>query len=65
MFFICQGGELGEWEEGSGWEEQTKSDLNPQDIIREKRRQERERRLWEQQQKKHEKHNRPLGAKIS
>lgn len=60
-------GELGEWEENSGWEEQTNPDWDPQTVLREKRRQERERRIWEQQQRKQEKVMRPvsLGAKIS
>lgn len=56
---------MGEWEEGAGWEEQTQNDFDTQNILREKRRQERERRLWEQQQRKQEKFMRPLGAKIS
>lgn len=66
MFLYLQEGELGEWEENSGWEEQTNPDWDPQTVLREKRRQERERRVWEQQQKRQEKVMRPLlGAKIS
>ncbi|GLV45490.1 uncharacterized protein CBL_05593 [Carabus blaptoides fortunei] len=63
---IVPEGELGVWEDTQGWEEQTQPDWDPQLVLREKRRQERERRIWEQQQRK-EKVMRPLslGAKIS
>ncbi|EEZ97347.1 receptor-binding cancer antigen expressed on SiSo cells [Tribolium castaneum] len=57
-------GELQEWEENSGWEGET-LDWDAQQALREKRRQDREKRLWEQQQKRQEKMNRALGARIS
>ncbi|RZC36727.1 receptor-binding cancer antigen expressed on SiSo cells [Asbolus verrucosus] len=57
-------GELREWEESSGWEGQT-LDWDAQEALRQKKRQDRERRLWEQQQKRQEKINRSLGARVN
>lgn len=63
------GGELGEWVENPGWDEDTQldGDETVDAIVRENRRQERERRLLEQQQRRMERHGRaaPLGARIS
>jgi hypothetical protein len=57
-------GELREWEESSGWEGET-LDWDAQEALRQKKRQDRERRLWEQQQKRQERANRSLGARVS
>ncbi|KAJ8914282.1 hypothetical protein NQ315_011016 [Exocentrus adspersus] len=55
--------ELREWDEDSGWEgDVTASDV--QKVLREKKRQERERKVWEQHQKRLEK-TRSLGTKLS
>lgn len=60
--------DLGTWEDTPGWEDQAREDWDPDTILREKRRLERQRRLAEQQQKRQEreqlKMNRPvaLGA---
>ncbi|KAK3925406.1 Receptor-binding cancer antigen expressed on SiSo cells [Frankliniella fusca] len=63
------GGELGEWVENPGWDDDTQLDCDEtvDAIVREKRRKEREKRLLEQQQKRLERHGRavPLGARIS
>lgn len=57
--------ELGEWEENGGWEGET-LDWAAQEALREKKRQDRERRLWQQQQKRLEKAAKlSLGSKIS
>lgn len=57
---------MGEWEENTGWEGET-LDLSVKVALHEKKRQERERRLWEQQQRRLERSNRPvpLGARVS
>nr|CAI5863866.1 unnamed protein product [Callosobruchus analis] len=55
--------ELREWDESSGWENEL-LDHDAQKALREKKRQERERRAWEQQQKKQEKMLRVLGKKF-
>ncbi|XP_069699763.1 receptor-binding cancer antigen expressed on SiSo cells [Periplaneta americana] len=63
--------DLGTWEETPGWEDQAQEDWDPDTILKEKRRLERQRRLAEQQQKRQEreqlKMNRPvaLGARLS
>lgn len=54
--------ELREWEETSGWDGDI-LDSDAQKVLREKKRQERERRVWEQHQKRQEKANR-LGSKL-
>ncbi|XP_034244870.1 receptor-binding cancer antigen expressed on SiSo cells [Thrips palmi] len=63
------GGELGEWVENPGWDDdsQLDGDETVDALVRENRRQERERRLLEQQQRRMERHGRavPLGARIS
>lgn len=56
--------ELREWEETSGWEGET-LDSDAQKVLREKKRQEREKRVWEQQQKRQERMSRSLGSKLS
>lgn len=56
--------ELREWEETSGWEGEA-LDSDAQKVLREKKRLERERRVWEQHQKRQEKMNRSLGSKLS
>ncbi|XP_023016222.1 uncharacterized protein [Leptinotarsa decemlineata] len=56
--------ELREWEESSGWENET-LEHEAQRVLREKKRQDRERRALEQQQKRHEKMGRPLGSRLS
>ncbi|XP_044262337.1 receptor-binding cancer antigen expressed on SiSo cells isoform X2 [Tribolium madens] len=61
---VPESGELQEWEENSGWEGET-LDWDAQQALREKKRQDREKKLWEQQQKRQEKINRALGARIS
>lgn len=53
--------ELENWDENSGWETEA---LDTSELLREKKREERERRALEQQQKRAEKSNRPLGAKL-
>lgn len=62
-------GELGEWVENPGWDDDTHLDCDEtvDAIVREKRRKEREKRLLEQQQRRIERHGRavPLGARIS
>lgn len=58
---------MGEWDENSGWESET-LDWSVKVALHEKKKQERERRLWEQQQKRQERmSNRPvpLGARVS
>lgn len=57
---------MGEWEENSGWEGET-MDWSVKVALHEKKKQERERKLWEQQQKRLERNSRPvpLGAKVS
>lgn len=63
--------DLGTWEDTPGWEDQTQEDWDPDQILKEKRRLERQRRLLEQQQKRQEREQlkmaRPvaLGAKLS
>ncbi|XP_018564205.1 uncharacterized protein LOC108905705 [Anoplophora glabripennis] len=56
--------ELREWEETSGWEGEA-LDSDAQKVLREKKRLERERRVWEQHQKRQEKMSRSLGSKLS
>lgn len=63
FFSFQEDGELREWEESSGWEGET-LDWDAQEALRQKKRQDRERRLWEQQQKRLEKH-RTLGEKLN
>ncbi|VEN36039.1 unnamed protein product [Callosobruchus maculatus] len=55
--------ELREWDESSGWENEL-LDHDAQKALREKKRQEREQRAWEQQQKRQEKMLRALGKKF-
>lgn len=58
--------ELGSWEEREGtgsWEEAEQWD--PDEMVREKRRQERERRIMEQAKKRSEREARTLGSRIS
>ncbi|XP_063227483.1 receptor-binding cancer antigen expressed on SiSo cells [Bacillus rossius redtenbacheri] len=68
---LCSSPDLGTWEDSPGWEDQTQEDWDPDAILREKRRLERQRRLTAQQQKKQEKElskvgRAPaLGARIS
>ncbi|XP_033230643.1 receptor-binding cancer antigen expressed on SiSo cells [Belonocnema kinseyi] len=61
--------ELKEWEDNAaGWEEETVEEFgDPTEVLREQKRRERERRLFEQQQKRMERNIRPqpLGAKIT
>lgn len=63
--------DLGTWEDTPGWEDQAQEDWDPDTILKEKRRLERQRRLLEQQQKRQEREQvkvaRPvaLGAKLS
>lgn len=65
-YFQFQGGELGEWDENSGWEDQT-LDTAAREALMERKRQQRERRAWEQQQKRQERSGRPaaLGARLN
>ncbi|KAJ8984754.1 hypothetical protein NQ317_005019 [Molorchus minor] len=56
--------ELREWEDTSGWEGEA-LDHDAQRALREKKRQDRERRAWEQSQKRQEKMSRSLGSKMS
>lgn len=62
-------GELGEWVENPGWDDDTQLDCDEtvDAIVREKRRVEREKRHLEQQQRRMERQARsmPLGARIS
>ncbi|PSN30667.1 hypothetical protein C0J52_28039 [Blattella germanica] len=63
--------DLGTWEENPGWEDQTQEDWDPDVVLKEKRRLERQQRMAEQQQKRQEreqhKMSRPvaLGARLS
>lgn len=60
---------MGEWVENPGWDDDTQldGDETVDALVRENRRQERERRILEQQQRRIERHGRavPLGARIS
>ncbi|KAG5865501.1 hypothetical protein JTB14_035525 [Gonioctena quinquepunctata] len=56
--------ELREWEESSGWENET-LEHDAQKVLREKKRQDREKKVLEQQQKRQEKMSRSLGFKLS
>ncbi|CAH1154895.1 unnamed protein product [Phaedon cochleariae] len=56
--------ELREWEDSSGWENEHLDHL-AQTALREKKKQDRERKAWEQQQKRLEKAARSLGSRLS
>lgn len=59
------GQELGEWEDQSGWEDET-LDWDAREALKESRKQARQKKIWEQQQRRQEKFTRPaLGAKVS
>lgn len=62
MKYLLQGNELQEWEDTAGWDDD-KVDIDK--ALRETRKLAREKRAWEQQQKRLEKNNRPLGTRIS
>lgn len=56
--------ELEEWDEDTGWEDQT-LDVDAREALKETRRQARQKKLYEQQQRKQEKFARPvLGSKV-
>lgn len=63
---LLQGQELEDWDEQEGWEEQT-NDWDAEEALRENRKQARQKRLWEQQQRRLERsvNRTPLGGKIS
>ncbi|KAL0275003.1 UNVERIFIED_CONTAM: hypothetical protein PYX00_002997 [Menopon gallinae] len=46
--------ELGVWDDSQTWEDQTEQDWDANEVLREKKRMERERRLADHQRKKHE-----------
>ncbi|CAG9772640.1 unnamed protein product [Ceutorhynchus assimilis] len=52
---IIPSGELGEWDENSGWDGEQLLDEEAQKVLREQKRLEREKRAWEQHQKRLEK----------
>ncbi|KAF2894489.1 hypothetical protein ILUMI_11689 [Ignelater luminosus] len=59
------GQELGEWDEHNGWEDQT-LEWDAKEALKESRKQARQKKLWEQQQRRQEKFVRPaLGARVS
>ncbi|KAF7271527.1 hypothetical protein GWI33_015601 [Rhynchophorus ferrugineus] len=61
---VIPSAELGEWNENSGWDGEQLLDHEAQRILREQKKLDREKRLWEQNQKKIEKHPRVLGSKL-
>lgn len=62
---VVPSGELGEWNETSGWEGEQLLDQEAQKVLREQKRLERERKAWEQHQKRLEKTTRTLGSKLT
>ncbi|KAL1505423.1 hypothetical protein ABEB36_004995 [Hypothenemus hampei] len=62
---IMTSSELGEWDENSGWEGKQLLDYETQKMLREQKRLDRERKLWEHQQKRLEKTSRTLGSKVT
>lgn len=57
--------ELGEWDENSGWEGENLLDQEAQRVLREQKKLERERKAWEQHQKRLEKASHTLGSKLT
>ncbi|XP_066146840.1 receptor-binding cancer antigen expressed on SiSo cells [Euwallacea fornicatus] len=57
-------GELGEWDESSGWDGERLLDEDAQKVLREQKRLEREKKALAQHQKRMEKTSRTLGNKL-
>jgi len=57
--------ELREWEENNGWEGELLLDQEAQQVLREQKRLEREKRAGEQHQRRLEKTSRTLGSKLA
>lgn len=66
MFCYLQSPELGAWEESQSWEDQAQQDWDADEVLKEKKRLDREKRMAEQHRKKIERGGRHVvGTRIS